>query len=68
MTLANEDGIKNEQIKPGACADSEVPDQSVRSAVCSGHPLSAARIIGYYRMYQWGAQARMKPSTCAGRC
>ena len=37
-------------------------------AVWSGPSLSAARIIGYYRMYQQRAKARMSPCACAGWC
>ena len=35
-------------------------------AVWSGPSLSANRIIGYYRMYQWRANARMRPHACVG--
>ena len=40
----------------GTCADSEGPS------------LSAAGLIGYYRMYQLKAKARMRPCACARWC
>ena len=35
-------------------------------AVWSGPSLSASRIIGYYRIYEWRAKTRMISCTCAG--
>ena len=35
-------------------------------AVWSGHSPSANRIIGYYRMYQWRANIRMRLCACVG--
>ena len=43
---------------------------SLRLSICgvwSGSSLSANRIIGYYRMFQWRANARMRFCACAGR-
>ena len=37
-------------------------------AVWSGPSLSADRIIGYYRMFQWRANAWMRPCACTGWC
>ena len=37
-------------------------------AVLPGPSLSANRIIGYYRMYEWRAKARMILSECARLC
>ena len=37
-------------------------------AVWSGPSLTAARLIGYYRSYQWRAKAWMRPFACAGWC
>ena len=41
-----------------AYAVSEGPDQPDILTVWSGPLLSANRIIGYYKMYQWGANAQ----------
>ena len=37
-------------------------------AVLSGSLLSAARLIGYYRMYKWRAKAQMRPYANTGWC
>ena len=34
---------------------------------CNMKIMSAKRIIGYYRMYEWKAKVRMILSACAGR-
>ena len=39
-----------------------------RCTVWPGLSLSATRITGYYRMYHWRANARMRPYRCAGWC
>ena len=47
-----------------AYADSEGPDQP-KHAVSSEHSLSANRIVGHYRMYEWRANTRMVLCACA---
>ena len=47
-----------------AYADSEGPDQPAHPRSLIGPLLSANRIIGYYRMFQWRANFRMRPCAC----
>ena len=45
--------------------------RTVKAQECegwSGPSLSAARIIGFYRVFQWRAKARIKFCACAGWC
>ena len=48
-----------------AYADSEGPDQPAHLRRLIRPSLSAKRIIGYYRMYEWRAKARMILCVCA---
>ena len=68
----------NENIKHMGCAMQKRVFSHMRTAktqislhiraVLSGPLLSAKRIFGYYRMFQWKANARIILCACAGWC
>ena len=51
-----------------AYADKESPDQPAQLRSLIRPSLSAARIIGFYRMHQWRAKARMRACACTDWC